>query len=175
MVVWSYHWCQETQRSARRMDSPPLTARRRLKRSAPRQKHLISAEMRITPIAHHLDQTRATLTPRHLDRSRAVSSHGAAERPLYFVFALAVAVAVAVAVALVLAVALAVALASGYAKASALALYPRHKKQGLQPLGDASRTSFNCTSSRRKRTDPCISLLQHPSFESTMSLCIQQF
>jgi len=163
MVVWSYHWCQETQRSARRMDSPPLTARRRLKRSAPRQKHLISAEMRITPIAHHLDQTRATLTPRHLDRSRAVSSHGAAERPLYFVFALAVAVA------------LAVALASGYAKASALALYPRHKKQGLQPLGYASRTSFNCTSSRRKRTDPCISLLQHPSFESTMSLCIQQF
>ena len=129
MVVWSYHWCQETQRSARRMDSPPLTARRRLKRSAPRQKHLISAEMRITPIAHHLDQTRATLTPRHLDRSRAVSSHGAAERPLYFVFALAVAVALA------LAVALAVTLASGYAKASALALLSAQQKTGASAPG----------------------------------------
>ena len=84
---------------------------------------------------------------RHLDRSRAASSRGAAERPLYFAFvigfvlvvAAAVAVVLALAVAVVLALAvvvvLAVALASGYAEASALALSTPATKPGLQPRG----------------------------------------
>jgi tetrahydromethanopterin S-methyltransferase subunit E len=90
------------------------------------------------------------LMKRHLDRSRAVLSRDAVERPLYFVVAVVVAVAVAVvvavAVAVVVAVAVAVvvavAVASRYAKA--LALHSQASKNaGLQPLGYAFLTHRN--------------------------------
>src|SRR6185312_7197389 len=58
---------------------------------------------RLAPTSRHLAPA-----SRHLDRSRAASSRGAAERPLYYAVVVALAIAVAVAVAAAVAVVVAV-------------------------------------------------------------------